>query len=488
MTALAPLALQVVLEVTVVASLALALAHVALRRRPAGRHAVLVCALIVIAAAPVWARIARDLHWRGPTVLLVRETPHASAAVHVDALEAMPAIASRRSAVSVFGAIAIIWSAGTVYLLLRLLHGVVVAGRLARRGTPLPLIGGGDVRVTDRVAGPVCVGIFRPVVLVPSRLMDELTAEQLRQVLAHECAHARRGDHLVALLEQLVAAAWWPHPMIHWLNRSLDRAREERCDNQVVQAGHDRLDYARTLLKVAGWMSGRVDERRITRVPGALALTRRNLERRIAGLVDQRRNLMTKASLSLIVLALAGFAGGAVLISCTTGVARADDGSTLTLANGPATQPSLPLHEIKFELGEAEFADGDNITIEQVLCTGEKLGIGEIAIVRGTYTLASHDEAQLAFFVTANSPQGTPIDARQVTMVKKGTGKFELRHALWDGYPHISFYPKQGNGFGGVYFGVGDSVLKKKGWSYQTGPTGGAHDSIGGSAPIPAKR
>src|SRR4029450_12966425 len=96
-----------------------------------------------------------------------------------------------------------------------------------------------------------------------------------------------------------------------------------------------------------------------------------------------------------------------------------------------------------------------------------------------------------AFFVTANSPQGTPIDPRQRTTVKKGTGKFELRHALWDGYPHISFYPaKGGNGFGGVYFGVGDSVLKSKGWSYQSGPTGGARDSVGtpSTPATPAKR
>jgi hypothetical protein len=167
-----------------------------------------------------------------------------------------------------------------------------------------------------------------------------------------------------------------------------------------------------------------------------------------------------------------------VLVSCSTGTARAADGKT---AAAPATQASLPLHEIKFELGDAEFADGDNITIEQVLCTGEKLGIGEIAIVRGTYTLASHDEAQLGFHVTARSPNPTPINPRQQQLVKKGSGSFELRHALWDGYPHVTFYPtKAGSGFGGVYFGVGDSVLKKKGWSYKTGPNGGAVDSIGG--------
>ena len=30
------------------------------------------------------------------------------------------------------------------------------------------------------------------------------------------------------------------------------------------------------------------------------------------------------------------------------------------------------------------------------------------------------------------------------------------------GWPHISFYPADGgNGFGGIYFGTGDSVLKE---------------------------
>jgi hypothetical protein len=275
----------------------------------------------------------------------------------------------------------------------------------------------------------------------------------------------------------------------------LDRAREERCDNDVILAGHDRVDYAATLLRVADCMSGRIEAQRIA---GALPFTRRrrrkSLERRIAGLVDERRTLMNRVPLPLIAVVLAAFAGGAVLLSCATGVTRAaaaaadGGGSTLALANAPATQPSLPLHEIKFELGDTEFADGDNITIEQVLCTGEKLGIGEIAIVRGTYTLASRDEARLGFHVTATLPNPTPVDPRQEAIAKKGSGRFELRHALWDGYPHVGFYPTgAGSGFGGVYFGVGDSVLKHKGWSYKSGATGGAVDSVGGSS-NPAKR
>jgi hypothetical protein len=152
---------------------------------------------------------------------------------------------------------------------------------------------------------------------------------------------------------------------------------------------------------------------------------------------------------------------------------------TLSPALGESTSPaptramqlSLPLFLVPVELGAAEFQGGDGITIEQVLCTSERLGTNEICIVKGTYTLASQDQAVLALHVTSKGPSGpTPIDARQQTVVKKGAGAFELRHVLSDGYPHVSFYPATGNGggdLGGVYFGRGESLLKSKGWKSQ---------------------
>ena len=51
----------------------------------------------------------------------------------------------------------------------------------------------------------------------------------------------------------------------------------------------------------------------------------------------------------------------------------------------------------------------------------------------------------------------------QSTVVEHGSGSFTLFLPMsCRGWPHVSFYPAEGGeGFGGNYFGTGESVLKK---------------------------
>ena len=121
-------------------------------------------------------------------------------------------------------------------------------------------------------------------------------------------------------------------------------------------------------------------------------------------------------------------------------------------------------HTVRYELGAAKFAPGDNITIQQVRGTSDTIATGGTYSVEGTYTLGSRDEANLAFYTTTISDSGpTAIDPRQHVRVKKGTGSFHLVKTLSaDGYLHVSFYPvPSGSDFGGVYFGQGNRVLKR---------------------------
>jgi hypothetical protein len=137
------------------------------------------------------------------------------------------------------------------------------------------------------------------------------------------------------------------------------------------------------------------------------------------------------------------------------------------LAEPPATdaKPGDLPHVVKFELGDARFAPGDNITILQVRGTSETIAVGETYSVEGTYTLGSRDEADLAFYCTTISRSGpTSVDAKQHVRVKKGSGSFRLVKTMGeDGYLHVSFYPvSSGGGFGGVYFGQGERVLRNR--------------------------
>src|SRR5262249_30698910 len=83
------------------------------------------------------------------------------------------------------------------------------------------------------------------------------------------------------------------------------------------------------------------------------------------------------------------------------------------------------------------------------------------------YTLSSRDEAELAFHVTSSDRRPSPIDSKQTHRIRKGTGKFRLVKTFdREGWPHVSFYPVQpGSDFGGIYFGQGEWLLRKKGWS-----------------------
>ena len=89
----------------------------------------------------------------------------------------------------------------------------------------------------------------------------------------------------------------------------------------------------------------------------------------------------------------------------------------------------------------------------------------ELYSVDGTYTLSSHDEAELALYATSLNRSPSPVDPKQTVRIRKGTGEFHLVKTMdREGYLHVSFYPvPSGSDFGGIYFGQGQWVLRDKG-------------------------
>lgn len=126
--------------------------------------------------------------------------------------------------------------------------------------------------------------------------------------------------------------------------------------------------------------------------------------------------------------------------------------------------------DVPIELGEAEFYDGDSITITEIRGSHATVAKGGTYVVKGRYHLASRDGARLLLSVTATEGSGrSETEPDSVTTVAKGDGEFTLvKRVDVAGYPHLTFYGADGHPFGGVYFGHGESLLGKKGWSYRT--------------------
>ena len=139
--------------------------------------------------------------------------------------------------------------------------------RQARRGTPGPawladlleqerrragLRRPVRLRLIEQPMSPAVCGLFRPVILLPRTLVDQLSPECLRPILLHELIHLRRGDVWVSWAQAMLQILYWWHPLVWLANACIRRAREEAVDDAVLIGLKGEAEcYAPTLLAVA---------------------------------------------------------------------------------------------------------------------------------------------------------------------------------------------------------------------------------------------
>ena len=105
--------------------------------------------------------------------------------------------------------------------------------------------------VSSESYGPSCFGVFFPRVVLPDRLVRQNLKQNLEPILAHELIHIRRGDTWVAFFQILAGIVWWFHPLVWWASRRLSRERERCCDEEAVASiGCDPDEYAQGVLEV----------------------------------------------------------------------------------------------------------------------------------------------------------------------------------------------------------------------------------------------
>jgi Zn-dependent protease with chaperone function len=124
------------------------------------------------------------------------------------------------------------------------------ARRMARMATGQPSLAVGDlvarvaarlgvvapgVVVADRCpGGAYVVGSRRPVIVIGRDLLERLDVEEVEGVLAHEIAHVRRRDNLVATVLGAVRDVAFFVPGGRWAVAQLHRERERAADQLAV--------------------------------------------------------------------------------------------------------------------------------------------------------------------------------------------------------------------------------------------------------------
>jgi GWxTD domain-containing protein len=96
----------------------------------------------------------------------------------------------------------------------------------------------------------LCVRSFwRPFILLPEGLSEQLREVELEAVIAHELAHVRRRDNLWAAVAHSIVCLFWFHPLLWWIERRALAERETACDEMVLTQGTERGDYIAGMLK-----------------------------------------------------------------------------------------------------------------------------------------------------------------------------------------------------------------------------------------------
>ncbi|MEQ8854473.1 M56 family metallopeptidase [Gimesia sp.] len=160
---------------------------------------------------------------------------------------------------------------GVGIMLFRLLRSMLQVNRLSSRAIQLtngPLVEivstlatRWSLKLAPRIAEtkelivPTVVGLFRPLILLPTSMLSGLTPAELELILTHELAHIRRWDMWINLLQRLAETILFFNPGLWYVNRKINVLREFCCDEMTCNyepcdQHTQRVNYASALLRV----------------------------------------------------------------------------------------------------------------------------------------------------------------------------------------------------------------------------------------------
>lgn len=160
---------------------------------------------------------------------------------------------------------------GVSIMLFRLLRSMLQVNRLSSRAIQLtegPLVeivstlaSRWSLKLAPRIAEtkellvPTVVGLFRPLILLPTSMLSGLNPAELELILTHELAHIRRWDMWINLLQRLAETILFFNPGLWYANRKINLLREFCCDemtcnHEPCDQHAQRVNYASALLRV----------------------------------------------------------------------------------------------------------------------------------------------------------------------------------------------------------------------------------------------
>ena len=277
--AAAPFVVMLLIKSTLIVVAGLASTLILRNVSAAVRHSILALTTAAALAVPLGMVVlpALKVMVKSPSSVLVQNTASNTSVIESASASGQPVatLTGERPSIvtgatqnrfSLGTSLLLVWLAGTVLFLARMIVGRIALSVISRRGTTLDsrewsaLVSRSahlldvvkPVRVlsSHSVSTPLTSGLLSPVIILPEDA-EVWTTEHREVVLRHELAHIAGGDVFIGMISGVACAVYWFNPLMWIAARRLRSEQERACDDRVIELGTPAPDYASHLLEVA---------------------------------------------------------------------------------------------------------------------------------------------------------------------------------------------------------------------------------------------
>lgn len=237
----------------------------------------------------------------------------------VDAMDAVDAVMERHLSVEMMEVIVFVWFVGAIVFAIWHFYcyrrfskqlwadsipvpeDVEAAALLSSCKAALRIHGEVKLMQNHKIASPMLVGLFRPMILLPASNMQ---GTDLKLVLAHELTHLKRKDLWVKMLALIAGTLHWFNPFAHVLRKDIGTWSELSCDEVLASemSHEERKLYGEAILNTLDIRSG-ID----TAFCSSLSGNGKHIERRLIMLLNVKK---TKKHIAIFAVAAILAIGG----------------------------------------------------------------------------------------------------------------------------------------------------------------------------------
>jgi beta-lactamase regulating signal transducer with metallopeptidase domain len=107
------------------------------------------------------------------------------------------------------------------------------------------------IQISDAVTSPFVCGLIKSAIILPRRLVQELSSAEMSALLSHEMAHLRQHDLLWCVAWRWMKTIVWFHPLVWKVPAAHNLACEQEADRIASGQLVDQDSYGRMLARLA---------------------------------------------------------------------------------------------------------------------------------------------------------------------------------------------------------------------------------------------